>query len=119
MKASVEFPSLKACVERFGLGEGGRVQTFVDMEIARLSDPYVPSDTSHTRKSVIANSRFGSGEIVYDAYKTRRGTIWDDETLKFQDAPMRGVKWVSRMWESGGKEKVVKAAGALAARGGE
>jgi hypothetical protein len=106
-------------MKQFGLGEGGRVQTFVDMEAARLSDPYVPNDTGFTRKSVFLNSRFGSGGIIYDAYKTRGGkTIWDDEALKFQDAPMRGVKWVLRMWESGGEEKITRAANALAARGG-
>jgi hypothetical protein len=118
MKASVTFPSFKAYVERRGLGEGGRVQTFIDMETARLSDPYTPNDTGYTRKSVFVNSRFGSGEIIYDAYKTRRGAIWDDEAIRFQDAPMRGVKWVLRMWEAGGGEKIMAEANRLAAKGG-
>jgi hypothetical protein len=119
MKASVAFPSLEAYMKQFGLGEGERVQTFIDMEIARLSDPYVPNDSGFTRKSVFANSRFGSGELVYDAYRTRGGkTIWDDETLTFQDAPVRGVLWALRMWGNGGKEKIMREANALAARGG-
>jgi hypothetical protein len=105
-------------MEQFGLGERERVQTFIDMEIARLSDPYVPNDTGYTRKSVFVNSHFGSGEIIYDAYRVRGGkTIWDDETLNFQDAPDRGVKWVLRMWANGGKAKILREANALAARG--
>jgi hypothetical protein len=116
-KASVSFPSLQQVTERFGLEPYGRVQTFIDLEIARLSDDYVPMDTGATRKSVFVNSRFGSGELIYDAYRTRNGTIWDDTTLKFQDAPRRGVKWVLRMWEEGGKEKVTQGAERLIGRG--
>jgi hypothetical protein len=84
------------------------VQKYIDISIARKADPYVPMDTGFTKKSVFVNSNFGSGELIYDAYKTHNGkTIWDDETIHFQDAPMRGILWVLRMWQNGGKESIM------------
>jgi hypothetical protein len=89
---------------------GGNLQKMVDMEVARLSDPYAPSDTGALRKSVFVNSAFGSGEINYTIYGDRNGrNTWNDDTSKFQDRPMRGNRWVQRAMDNGGREKLMLA----------
>jgi hypothetical protein len=95
-------------VKTLGLGIGGDVQKFADMEAARLSDPYAPSDTASLRKSVFARSHFGSGELIYEIYGNADGrNTWNDTTSKFQDAPMRGSYWFKRCMEAGGKDKLI------------
>ena len=87
---------------------GSDLQKFVDLEVARFSDRYAPSDTSALRKSVFVNSAFGSGEIKYTIYGNKDGrNTWNDTTSKFQDRPMRGSFWVKRMMEGGGGEKLM------------
>ena len=86
---------------------GGDVQKLADMEIARLSDPYVPSDTAALRKSVFVRSNFGSGEIIYEIYGNANGrNTWNDTSSLFQDRPIRGAFWTERMLNNGGKEKL-------------
>lgn len=109
-EVSVNFPKFTRFIEQCGLARGGLVQQFIDAEIARLSDPYVPSDTTGTRKSVFRLTNFGSGKVVYQAYGKEGGrTIWNDtrDTVKWQDAPRRGPFWVLRMWEAGGRDTVM------------
>ena len=97
---------------------GGNLQKFIDLEIARLSDPYVPSDTTAMRKSVYARSQFGSGEIIYEIYGDANGkNSWNDHTSRFQDAPRRGPEWAVRMLNEGGKEKLEEAARRFIDRG--
>jgi len=89
------------------LAPGSDVQKFVDMEIARLSDKYVPSDTAAIRKSVFVKSDFGSGEITYEIYGRADGrNTWNDTVSQFQGRPMRGSFWAFRMLNSGGSEKL-------------
>jgi hypothetical protein len=86
---------------------GSDLQKFIDMEVARLSDPYAPSDTASLRKSVFVKSAFGSGELTYEIYGKPDGrNTWNDTASKFQDAPMRGSFWVKRMMGAGGREKL-------------
>jgi hypothetical protein len=97
-------------VKTLGLGIGGDVQKFVDMEIVRLSDPYAPSDTASLRKSPYLRTAFGSGVITYEIYGNADGrNTWNDTTSKFQDAPMRGSYWTKRCMEAGGREKLILA----------
>jgi len=116
-KVKIELPKVETYLKSLGLLPMGNIQTFIDSEIARLSDPYVPSDTTDTRKSVFLNTAFGSGQLVYSAYGYPEPgrNIWNDEreTVKWQDAPKRGPKWVLRMWAEGGREKVLMAVGKL------
>jgi hypothetical protein len=110
-KVAVTLPSVETYIKAMGLTKGGSVQKFIDSEIIRLSDPYVPSDTTATRKSVFINTDTGSGKIIYDAYYTnaeKTKTIWSDEKIRFQDAPMRGCRWTLRMWEQGGRERIIR-----------
>ena len=88
---------------------GSNLQKYIDMEVARHSDPYVPSDTTTLRKSVFVRTNFGSGEIIYEIYGNPDGkNTWNDTTSKFQDAPIRGAFWVTRMLDAGGAQKLLK-----------
>ena len=94
-----------ACATGSG-GGGGDLQKFIDSEVVRLSDPYVPSDTATVRKSVFINTKFGNGKVIYSIYGNPDGrNTWNDETSNFQDRPMRGPFWVNRMLDAGGLEK--------------
>lgn len=91
-----------------GFGNGGQLQKVIDSEVIRLSDPYVPSDTTAIRKSVFLNTDFGSGEVVYSIYGNPNGrNTYEDTTSRFQDAPTRGPFWVHRMLDAGGREKLM------------
>ncbi|MDR2048366.1 MAG: minor capsid protein [Treponema sp.] len=120
-KVTVELPPVSNYLKKLGLGKHGSAQKFADSEIIRMSDPYVPSDTTYTRKSVFINSDIGSGKLIYDAYYTSREknrTIWNDtrDSIHWQDAPMRGPFWVLRMWGAGGRERLMRELNALVKR---
>ncbi|MCL2879042.1 MAG: hypothetical protein FWF29_02240 [Treponema sp.] len=103
------FPKLSQYQKQLGLEPKGAAQKLIDSEIVRLSDPYVPSDTTYTRKSVYLHTDFGSGKVIYEAYGNAPGrNIWNDEKAQFQDRPRRGPFWVLRMWADGGMEKIMK-----------
>jgi len=95
-KVTIKLPKVQTYLKALGLLPKGTVQTFIDSEIVRLSDPYAPSDTTALRKSVFMNTDFGSGKM-------------NDTTSQFQDRPMRGPFWVLRMWNNGGMYKVMAA----------
>ena len=110
-KPKVKFyiPAVQTYSKILGLLPKSNVQTLIDTEVVRLSDPYVPSDTTAIRKSVFINTDFGSGKIEYDIYGNVPGrNTWNDTTSEFQDRPRRGPFWTIRMWNDGGKEKVIK-----------
>jgi len=106
-KVTVKGPTVQNFIKGLGLLRGGRVQTFIDTEVARLSDPFVPSDTTFVRKSVFLNTDFGSGLITYSIYGNPQGrNTYNDVTSEFQDRPKRGPYWVHRMFPAGGREKL-------------
>jgi len=85
--------------------QGSNLQKYVDMSVARHSDKYAPSDTTALRKSVFANTLFGSGRLVYTIYGNPNGrNTWNDDTSLFHDRPTRGSRWVERWFNGGGKE---------------
>jgi len=103
------FPKLKNYQKKLDLLPKGSVQKFIDNQIIKLSDSYVPSDTTYIRKSVYINTDIGSGTLTYDIYGNVPGrNTWNDETSRFQGSPRRGPYWVLRMWADGGKEKIMK-----------
>jgi hypothetical protein len=92
-----------------GFSAGSDFQKHFDMEVAKLSDPYVPSDTVAVRKSVFERSTFGSGRLIYEIYGKKDGrNTWNDKTSIFQGRPTRGSNWTPRMLASGGAEKLKK-----------
>jgi len=107
----------QAYIKSMGLLPSGKMQTFYDNEVIRLSDPYVLSDTTTLRKSIFMNTNFGNGEVIYSIYGNKDGrNTWNDTTSRFQDAPKRGPFWVIRMFNEGGREKLLLALNRLFAR---
>ena len=113
-KVKIEGPKVQDYIKSLGLLPRGRIQTFVDSEIAKLADKNVPSDTTHTRKSVFMNTIFGLGKIIYDVYYEH---MYEDPSRRYQNAPTRGAFWVHRMFNEGGREKILLAVKRLLARG--
>ena len=88
---------------------GSTLQKYIDLSVARHSDKYAPSDTTALRKSVILNSHFGSGQLIYSIYGNPNGrNTWNDDTSLFQDRPTRGSRWVERWWNDGGRETLIE-----------
>ena len=77
-----------------------KAQQFVDSEVLRLSDPYVPKDTGELIRSGIRETRLGSGRVVYRTPYARR---WYYHPARFQGAPKRGNYWFERMKASHAK----------------
>jgi len=104
-KVIISGPKVQDYIKSLGLLPIGKVQTFVDSEMAMLADPKVPSDTTYTRKSVFINTIFGQGKIIYDIYYKK---MYEDTSRRYQDAPVRGAFWVHRMLNEGGREKIIR-----------
>lgn len=78
-----------------------RTQTFIDREILRNSDPFVPFDTGMLKRSGITGTRIGTGIIRYTAPYAKKQYFYG------RASGQRGRKWVRRMWTSKGK-KILK-----------
>lgn len=59
--------SLQKSLAGRGLEERGRVQKFIDSEVLRTSEPYIPMDTGKLKQSGISGTVVGSGKIVYNS----------------------------------------------------
>lgn len=94
-----------------GLGKGGEIQQFVDSEVLRRCEPYVPRDTGQLIQSGVRNTVVGSGQVVYNTPYARR---WYYEAARFQGAPKRGNYWFDRMIDEGGGEAILRGCAAIA-----
>lgn len=94
-----------------GLEPGGAVQKYIDSEVLRLCNPYVPRRGSDLIKSGTISTVIGSGEVRYDTPYARR---WYYEAAKFQGAPKRGNYWFERMKNEGGRDKILRGAAKIA-----
>lgn len=85
-----------------------RAQKFVDSEVLRLSEPFMPFDTGYLMKSGILGTAIGSGIVkwvaIYSKYlyygkvmvgKPPKHPI--DKNLVYQGGPQRGAFWFERM----------------------
>ena len=91
-----------------GLGDKGRVQEYIDSEVLRLSDPYVPMQQGNLKRSGTLGTKLGTGEVVYNAPYARYqyyGKVMvgrapkrlTDRDLTYHGAPKRGKLWFERM----------------------
>lgn len=101
--------------KRIGLNEGGIIQKFVDSEVLRLCDPYLPFQTGTLRNQGILGTVVGSGEVAWVSVKARYlyyGKVMvgpppktvTNIDLKYNGAPMRGSFWFERMKADRGQE---------------
>jgi hypothetical protein len=77
----------------------GKAQKYIDSEVLRLCEPYVPKDQDTLIKSGITNTVIGSGTVKW---KTPYARKWYYTPANFQGAPMRGNYWGQRAMKNGG-----------------
>lgn len=104
-----------ALIRKYGLEPGGKVQKYIDMQVVRECEPYVPYRTGVLAGSA-ANSRFGSGSVTYTAPYARR--VYYATRFRFRKDyhPKATAGWFAAMCRAGGVIRILsgaaKAAGA-------
>ncbi len=89
-------------------GRYTEAQKFVDSEVLRLSDPYIPMQSGMLKKSGILGTTIGSGEVVWNAPYARylyygkvmvgrAPKVVTARNLAYHGSPMRGSFWFERM----------------------
>lgn len=97
---------LQKILKSKGLDTRGKVQQYIDSEVLRLSEPFIPKDTGVLIDSGIQNTDIGSGEVKYSTPYARR---WYYMPANFQEAPQRGNYWFERMKQQY-KESILRGA---------
>lgn len=80
-----------------------RTQMYIDSEIIKRSEPYVPLKTGSLKRSGITGTRIGTGVIKYTTPYAKRQYFTGKSSVQ------RGRKWVKRMWLSQGKNIIKNA----------
>lgn len=62
----LDLPDADDVLKRKNLELGGAVQMFIDSEVIRLCEPYVPFDKGVLTASAYTATDVGSGEVVYN-----------------------------------------------------
>lgn len=94
-----------------------KVQMFIDSEVLRLCDPYVPKDTGMLIKSGILGTVIGSGEVIYIAPYAQNQYYNNKGTGNHNKSGLRGPFWFERMKADHkneifeGAKKIVKGSG--------
>lgn len=84
-------------------GQYTAAQKFVDSEVLRLSEPYIPLRTSMLIKSGILGTDIGSGLVQWIA-PYAKAQYYRPRKPGSATGPLRGPFWFRRMWESWGKK---------------
>lgn len=80
-----------------------KAQAYIDSEIIRRSDPYVPFRTGSLKRSGITGTKIGTGIIEYTAPYARR------QYFEGRSKGLRGRLWARRMWASNGSDIISNA----------
>ena len=89
-----EQDSVQNIIKRRGLNTGGRVQQYVDSEVMRYMQPYMPKRTGAMIESMVTATDVGSGEVVVNtpyAKKVSKKARYNDKE------PLRGAHFFERM----------------------
>lgn len=118
MTVSTQLDSLSAMLGKRGMQARGEVQKYVDSEVLRLSDPYLPFQTGALKKSGISGTKIGSGTVVWNSPYAKflyygkvmvgkySRSAWAREgepkevtskPLQYHGGPQRGAFWFERM----------------------
>ena len=99
IKLTLRLAPENAIIARRGLQKGGRVQKYIDSEVLRCSDPYVPLDTSALKKSGTASTVIGSGWVHWDTTYARKNYYENRGrgTQGTSKGGLRGRVWFDRM----------------------
>jgi hypothetical protein len=92
-----------------------RAQNFVDSEVIRQSEPYIPLLTGTLKKSGLLGTVPGNGEVAW-IVPYARANYYSARKVGSATGPLRGPYWFQRMKEVKG-ESIIKKARKIA--GGE
>jgi len=84
-------------------------QKFVDSEVLRLCEPYIPLQTSMLIKSGILGTDVGSGEVSWIAPYARFQYYKGRQPGTSETGPLRGRYWFERMKETRGTKIIAGA----------
>lgn len=90
MKTKFTILATQTLIQVRGLEVGGRVQKFIDSEVLRLTDPYVPKDSGKLKESGTIHTKIGSGEVRYSTPYARR------QYFENKGNGLRGRQWFER-----------------------
>lgn len=76
-------------------GQYSQAQSFVDKQVLRLSDPYIPFQTGMLKQSGTLGTEIGSGEVSWIAPYAQK-QYYDTADYRDYD-PQRGGHWFERM----------------------
>lgn len=107
MKAKFDILATQVLLQSRGLEVKGEVQKFIDSEVLRLTEPYVPLDTGALKQSGIQHTKIGSGNVIYRTPYARK------QYFANKGSGLRGKQWFSRM-KANHKEQILKGARAKA-----
>ncbi|WP_455088958.1 minor capsid protein [Peptoanaerobacter stomatis] len=86
------FDNLERMLARRNLETNGEVQKFIDREVIKLSEPYVPHYTGYLKDDApIIGTVVGSGKVKYKAPYARR------QYYENRGNGQRGKMWFERM----------------------
>lgn len=83
-----------------------KAQIFLDNEVLRLCEPYVPLITSMLIKSGIIGTVAGSGVVQWISEYAQRVYYQPNETIGRPTGPLRGKMWFERMKADHGKKLI-------------
>lgn len=124
--------NLQDCIRTLGLDEKGKVQQVVTNAVLELSEPYVPfsegmlltSGHIENYTDIVWNTpyaRYMWNGIVYEdpvlhcaGFQTENGwrsrkdvqKVPTDRELQYHNGSLRGKRWVDRMMQNGGRDKI-------------
>jgi hypothetical protein len=86
-------------IKNRGLEKGGKAQKYVDSEVLRYCDPFVPFRTGDLKRSGILGTKIGSGEVRYDIKYARKNYYENggNGTEGLNRGGSRGRLWFKRM----------------------
>lgn len=90
---------IQKAVAKRGLETGMKVQKYIDSEVLRLSEPYVPKLTGALIKSGTTQTKIGTGRVVYKTPYARRQYYENAGRGKegTSNGGRRGKYWFERM----------------------
>lgn len=92
MKIDFKILPLQTLLTTRGLEANGPVQKFIDNEVLKKTDPYVPLDKGPLKQSGIVHTKLGSGNVIY---RTPYARVQYYENSNQQG--LRGKLWFERM----------------------
>ena len=113
MRVKVRFYNLPGTISRLE-GDVKRAQKWLDNEVLKDCQPYVPMRSGNLMNSGVTGTTLGEGEVVYDAPYSRRMYYGVNFNFSKEKHPQACAKWFEKAkavnkekWRQG-VQKIVK-----------